>query len=92
MNKADLVSLVSQGTGLTQVEVAAVVEGVLEGISDALAQGKHVEIRGFGTFKVEQRAARDAINPQTGERIRVEAKKAPVFRPSDKMKARVNGR
>jgi len=92
MNKADLVSVVAAGTGLTQVEVAAVVEGVLEGISDALVKNDHVEIRGFGTFKVEQRAARDAINPQTGARIRVEAKKAPVFRPSDKLKARVNGK
>lgn len=92
MNKADLVSLVASGTGLTQVEVAAVVEGMLEGISDALAKNDHVEIRGFGTFKVEQRAARDAINPQTGDRIRVEAKKAPVFRPSDKLKGRVNGK
>jgi len=92
MNKADLVSVVAAGTGLTQVEVAAVVEGVLEGVSEALIREDHVEIRGFGTFKVEQRAARDAINPQTGKRIRVEAKKAPVFRPSDKLKARVNGK
>jgi DNA-binding protein HU-beta len=92
MNKADLVSKVANGTGLTQVEVSAVVEGILEGISEALISENHVEIRGFGTFKVEQRAARDAINPQTGERIRVEAKKAPVFRPSDKLKARVNGK
>ncbi len=92
MNKADLVSVVAQGTGLTQVEVATVVEGILEGISDALIKQDHVEIRGFGTFKVEQRAARDAINPQTGQRIRVDAKLAPVFRPSEKLKARVNGK
>ncbi|MCB2213510.1 HU family DNA-binding protein [bacterium] len=90
MNKADLVSRVAAGTGLTQVEVAAVVEGVLEGISTELVNGGHVEIRGFGTFKVEQRAERDAINPQTGQRIRVPAKLAPVFRPSEKLKARLN--
>ena len=90
MNKADLVAKVSTGTGLTQVEVAAVVEGVIEGISSELVIRGHVEIRGFGTFKVEQRAERDAINPQTGKRIRVPKKLAPVFRPSEKLKARVN--
>ncbi|MBS1261790.1 MAG: DNA-binding protein HU [Calditrichaeota bacterium] len=90
MNKADLVSRIAFGTGLTQVEVAAVVDGVLEGISNELLNGGHVEIRGFGTFKVEKRAERDAINPQTGQRIRVPAKLTPVFRPSEKLKAKLN--
>ncbi len=90
MNKADLVAKVSAGTGLTQVEVGIVIEGILEGISRELVSGGRIEIRGFGTFKVEQRASRDAINPQTGERIRIPAKKAAVFRASGKLKSKLN--
>lgn len=90
MNKAKLVQRVAEGTGLTQVEVAAVVEGVLEVISGELERGGRLEIRGFGTFKPEKRAARDAVNPRTGERIRVPEKLTVVFRPAAGLKERLN--
>jgi DNA-binding protein HU-beta len=89
MNKADLVQAVAQGTGLTRHEVSAVLEGVLEVISDELARKGRLEIRGFGTFRTEDRAEREAVNPHTGERFTVPAKTVPVFRASDKLKARV---
>lgn len=90
MNKAELVQNVAMGTGLTQVETSAVFEGILETIAEELARGGHLEIRGFGTFKVEQRAERDAVNPHTGERFRVPSKKVPVFRASSKLKEKIN--
>ncbi len=90
MTKADLVKKVADGTGLTNIEVGAVVNGVLEALSDELVDGGRIELRGFGTFKVEKRAERDAMNPHTGQRIRVPSKRVPVFRASEKLKSRVD--
>ncbi len=90
MTKADLANRVAEGTGLTRIETAAVLDGLLEAMSDELVNGGHIEIRGFGTFKVVERAAREAMNPHTGERIQVPEKKVPVFRASEKLKSRVN--
>lgn len=89
MNKAELVKIVAEGTGLTMQEVAAVTDGLLETISEELVAGGRVELRGFGVFKVEQRHEREAVNPRTGERMIVPPKKMPVFRPSKLMKADV---
>ena len=90
MTKADLVERVAERTGLTRTDVAVVVDSFLDTVKKSLETGHNIEIRGFGTFKVEKRAERDAINPQTGNRIRVPAKLAPVFRPSEKLKTRLN--
>jgi integration host factor subunit beta len=59
----------------------------LETVAIALAEGKHLEIRGFGTFKVRERRARRARNPRSGEEVLVPAKLVPVFKPSKELKA-----
>jgi nucleoid DNA-binding protein len=68
------------------------VDGFLNAIRQALAEGNHIEIRGFGTFKVRNRRARVARNPRTGEPVRVEARAVPVFKPSKNFRARDSGR
>ena len=90
MTKADIVQMISQGTGLTRKDTAAVVEGFLEAISDALAREEHIEIRGFGTFKVVERAPRTGRNPRTGSEVRIARRKAPAFKPSKELKSRIN--
>ncbi len=91
MTKADLVEQVAQaiGPGITKKDCAAVVDGFLNAIRQALADGNHIEIRGFGTFKVRNRRARTARNPRTGEAVHVEARQVPVFKPSKNFRAQV---
>ncbi|NIR42941.1 MAG: integration host factor subunit beta [Gemmatimonadetes bacterium] len=91
MTKADLVEQVAQaiGPGITKKDCAAVVDGFLNAIRQALADGNHIEIRGFGTFKVRNRRARVARNPRTGEPVKVEARAVPVFKPSKNFRGQV---
>lgn len=91
MTKADLVEQVAQaiGPGITKKDCAAVVDGFLNAVRQALASGEHIEIRGFGTFKVRHRRARTARNPRTGEPVHVEARAVPVFKPSKNFRSKV---
>lgn len=82
MTKADLINKIADATGLTKLETEAVVEGFIVAVIDALKHGEHVEIRGFGSFRVKERAARKARNPQTGEEIQVPKRMVPVFKVS----------
>ena len=90
MTKADLVSEISEATGLTKVDTEAVVNGVLVTISKALQQGNGIEIRGFGTFKVREKKERIARNPRTGEKVDVPRRFVPVFKPSRELKEIIN--
>ena len=65
MTKADIVRLIAQGTGLTKTDTAAVVDGFLESVTEALVRGEHIEIRGFGTFSKKFIRPRKFINPKT---------------------------
>ena len=89
MTKADIVNEIAEQTGLTKTDTALVVEGMLKSISNALVNGKNIEIRGFGRFKVKQRAPRTASNPRTGEAVPIPARKVPIWQPSDELKERV---
>jgi integration host factor subunit beta len=89
MTKRDLVVKIAQETGLTQHDVKGVVEGVLTGITDALAAGEKVELRDFGVFKVKSRQSRVGRNPRTGVVVLIEPKKVPTFKPGKMMKERV---
>src|SRR5512138_2568146 len=87
MTKADLVEEISTKTGVSKNHTALIVDDLLEAISKALSDGQHLEIRGFGTFKVRERRARRARNPRSGEEVLVPAKLVPVFKPSKELKA-----
>lgn len=91
MTKADLVEQVAEaiGPGVTKKDCALVVDGFLNAVKQALAQGENIEIRGFGTFKVRKRKSRMARNPRTGDAVRVPPRHVPVFKPSKHLRSRV---
>lgn len=82
LTKADLLDQISAGTGLTKIEVEAVISGFMIVVSKALQRGESVDLRGFGSFKVQKRAPRKSRNPATNETVHIEARHVPVFRPS----------
>ncbi|MCH7782585.1 integration host factor subunit beta [candidate division KSB1 bacterium] len=86
MTKAEVVSIIANATGLTKVETEAVVNGFITTIRDSLKEGKGIEIRGFGTFKVREKKPRIARNPRTGEKVNIPKKFVPVFKPSKELK------
>ena len=90
MKKSDIIKEVAEGTGLTKVEIEAVLEGVILSISDSLRRGERVDIRGFGSFIVKQRAARDARNPATREIVKLQERFIPAFKVSKILKELVN--
>ena len=90
MNKIDIVKVVAQESGLTQKEVAGVVDSVIATIITELRKGQEVNIAGFGKFVVKKRAARTSINPRTKQPINVPASKAPTFRAGKQFKEAVN--
>ncbi len=90
MTKSDIIKEVAEGTGLTKVEIEAVLEGVILSISNSLRQGERVDIRGFGSFIVKQRAARDARNPATREIVKLQERFIPAFKVSKILKEVVN--
>ncbi len=89
MNKVELINAVA-AAGLTKKDAAAAVDAVFAAIGDALAEGESVQLMGFGTFGVKQRAAREGRNPRTGETVKIAASKVPVFKPGTILKKKVN--
>ena len=89
MTKADIVRRIAQATGLTKTDTAAVVDGFIDSVIDALERGEHIEIRGFDTFKAVSRAPRTGRNPRTGSEVKISRRRAPVFKPSKELRARV---
>lgn len=89
MTKADIVNQIADATGLTKTDTSAVVEGLIASVIDAMQRGEHIEIRGFGTFKVVDRAPRTGRNPKTGEVVRIPSRPVPVFKPSRELRTSV---
>ncbi|HKK19057.1 MAG TPA: HU family DNA-binding protein [Opitutales bacterium] len=89
MNKAELVAEVQKSLGSDTSKAAAErsVEAVLEAIKKGVKKDKNVQLIGFGTFSVTKRAARDGINPQTGEKIKIKASKAVKFKAGAGLKS-----
>lgn len=89
LNKMDLVASVAEKTDLTKKEAERVVTAVFETIEEALAEGDKVQLVGFGTFEVKERAARIGRNPRTGEQIEIAATRVPVFKAGKALKEAV---
>ncbi len=92
MNKEQLVERVAQQTGLSKKEVNAALDATLGAITAALRRGEKVTLVGFGTFQVRERKAREGRNPQTGERIRIPARRVPAFTAGKELRSAVAGR
>lgn len=86
LNKDDLIQAIIKKVGLSKRQGADSLTVVLDEISKALARGEEVALTGFGKFKVAQRKERAGVNPKTGEKIQIPARKAPVFKPGQTLK------
>jgi integration host factor subunit beta len=91
MIRSELVQKLCQDfPDLTQREVEGVVGAFFDSITDQLAKGGRVELRGFGAFSSRKRDARTGRNPRTGESVHVDAKRVPYFKPGKEMRERLN--
>lgn len=90
MNKSDLILEVARLAGIDRRVSEAVVTAVFEQITEALAKGDRVELRGLGTFEVRRRPARVGRNPKTGASVQVPARKVPFFRMGKELRAILN--
>jgi DNA-binding protein HU-beta/integration host factor subunit beta len=90
MIKQDIIDNVSSATGLTKVEVEAVLNESFSEIIKALSSNDKIELRGFGTLSVKHRLPKKARNPKTGDPIFLPERYVPVFKPSKLMKKTVN--
>lgn len=86
MTKADLIDKVAEKSGLTKKDAGQAVDALFDAVAEALAAGDRVQIVGFGTFEVRERAARRGRNPQTGQEISIEARKVPAFKAGKALK------
>ena len=91
MTKAELVEKVAGQINLTKKQTEVVVNTVFQSITESLAQGKKVELRGFGSFRVRSRNARVGRNPKSGARVDVPAKKVPFFKAGKELRELVDG-
>lgn len=90
MNKSELIEQVAKRSGLTIQGSRSALDALLETVSEALAAGDRVQLVGFGTFKVTERAEREGRNPQTGAVITIPATKTPSFSAGAELKKSVN--
>ncbi|HTY20158.1 MAG TPA: integration host factor subunit beta [Geobacteraceae bacterium] len=91
MTKSELVDKIVEANGvLSRKESEMVVNIVFDSMSDALKRGEKVEIRGFGSFTIRERGAREARNPKSGEIVSIPAKKTPFFKTGKELRERVD--
>ncbi len=86
MNKTELINAVAQKAAISKKDAEAAVAAVLGSIEDALVKGDKVQLIGFGTFEVKERAARTGHNPKTGASIEIAAAKVPSFKAGAALK------
>ena len=90
MNKTELVAAISEKTELTKKDSEKALKALIDVVAEELKKGEKVELVGFGTFEVSERAARTGKNPQTGAEIKIAACKAPKFKAGKALKDAVN--
>ena len=91
MNKSDLIAAVAAKTGDTKKNAEASINALIDVIAESLKDGEKIQVVGFGSFEVRERAERKGRNPQTGKEMKIAAKKAPVFKAGKALKDSVNG-
>ncbi|MDW7644691.1 MAG: integration host factor subunit beta [Desulfuromonadales bacterium] len=91
MTKSELIERLSfESTSLNKKESELIVNTIFDSIGGALVDGERVEIRGFGSFTVRERDAREARNPKSGEIVRIPCKKTPFFKTGKELREKVN--
>ena len=91
MTKRELIeAVINERSSIPRREAEALVNSVFASLAEALARGERIEIRGFGSFIVKRRNAREGLNPKTGEVVSVMAKRVPFFKAGKELKQRVD--
>ena len=90
MNKAELVAAMAEKTGLSKKDAEAALKAFTDIVAEELKNGEKIQLVGFGTFEVSERAARTGRNPQTGEEMTIAASKSPKFKAGKALKDSLN--
>jgi len=90
MNKSELVTKIAEGADITKASAGRALDSLIGSVTEELSNGGDVALVGFGTYKVNDRAARTGRNPQTGAEIQIAAAKAPAFKAGKALKDAVN--
>ncbi|TYP50870.1 HU family DNA-binding protein [Thermosediminibacter litoriperuensis] len=90
MNKAELISIMAEKSGLTKKDSEKALNAFIEAVSEALSKRDKVQLVGFGTFEVRERSQRKGRNPQTGEEINIPAASIPAFKAGKALKDSIN--
>jgi DNA-binding protein HU-beta len=90
MNKSELIAAVAEKAGIAKKDAEKAVNAFTEVVADTLKDGGKIQLVGFGTFEVTERAAREGRNPSTNETIQIPASKAPKFKAGKALKDKVN--
>ena len=90
MNRTELIAAVAEKAELSKKDAEKAIKAFTEAVSEELANGGKIQLVGFGTFEVAERAAREGRNPQTGETMPIAASKSPKFKPGKALKDLIN--
>ena len=90
MNKTELVAAVAEQADISKKDAEKVLKAFVDVVTEEMKKGEKVQLVGFGTFEVSERAAREGRNPQTGKTMKIEACKAPKFKAGKALKDIVN--
>ena len=90
MNKTELIAVVAEKSGMTKKDTEQIVNATFDTIASALMKGEKVQLSGFGIFETKEREARVGRNPRTKEAIQIPASKAPAFKASKALNAKLN--
>lgn len=90
MNKTELVAAMAEQTNLSKKDAEVALKAFVDVVSEELKKGEKVQLVGFGTFEVSERAAREGRNPQTGETMEIKASKTPKFKAGKALKDMMN--
>ena len=92
MNKKELVDAIAEKTELSKKDAEKALKAFIDVVTDELKKGEKIQLVGFGTFEISERAARTGKNPLTGEQITIAASKAPKFKAGKQLKDAVNNK
>ncbi|MGI6030424.1 MAG: HU family DNA-binding protein [Eubacteriales bacterium] len=90
MNKTELIMAMAEKTGFTKKDAEKALSAFVESVEEALLKGDKVQLIGFGSFEVRERAAKEGINPHTKEKMSIPASKSPVFKAGKAFKDTIN--
>ena len=90
MNKTELVAAIAEKTELSKKDSEKALKAFIDVVTEELAKGEKIQLVGFGTFEVSERAAREGRNPQTGETMKIAASKSPKFKAGKALKDVIN--